>query len=79
MWQIKSKTMQAGVLTIVWGMLILFGLVEGPPPPTIDELGKQQTNNVQTLVGLGALGSGVLTLKGRSDAQKKIEGSDDAK
>lgn len=78
-WQLKSKTMHAGVVTIVWGILILFGFVEGPPPQTINQLGQKQSNNSQTAIGLGALASGLTALKGRSDAQKRIkEGEDES-
>jgi len=76
MWQIKSKTMHAGIVTIVWGILILFGLAEGPPPQTIDQMGQDQKAPMQTVVGVGALLSGLLTLKGRGDAQKKIDKGD---
>jgi len=79
-WQMKSKTMQSGVLTIVWGVLILFGFVspDSVPPKAIDGLDapQEQQNTMGTLIGLGALGSGLTTLKGRADAQKKIEGRD---
>ena len=70
-----SKTAKSGVLTIVWGILILFGITEGAPPPqTIDGLGKPpQSNNKETVVGVGALLSGLMTLKGRNDAEHKIK------
>lgn len=68
-----SKTAKAGVVTIIWGILILFGITEGPPPQTIDELGKEQTNTKEIGVGVGALLSGLMTLKGRNDAEKKIK------
>ncbi len=72
-WQLKSKTMGSGLVTILWGVLILFGHAEGPPPQTIDQLGKPAPVNKQTLLGLGALGTGLTTLKGRNDVQKRLE------
>ncbi len=75
----KSKTAKAGIVTIVWGILIVFGCAEGPPPQTIDDLGKEQTNTKETVIGIGALLSGLMTLKGRNDAEKKIKGFEDAK
>ena len=68
----KSKTAKSGIMTIVWGILILFGVTEGPPPDTIDALGERQTNATQTVVGIGALASGLMTLKGRNDVEKKV-------
>ncbi len=83
-WVKDSKTMKSGVMTIVWGFLVLFGLASpgSTPPQTYDELGKPQSKQaspLQTIIGLGALGSGGVTLKGRADAQKKIERKADAK
>ena len=69
----QSKTMKSGVLTIVWGILITFGVVNPSPPPTIDELGKKQDDTMLKVVGLGAAGSGLMTLKGRNDVEKRIK------
>jgi hypothetical protein len=83
-WVKDSKTMTSGVMTIVWGILILFGFAQpgSTPPQTYDGLGKPQSKQaspLQTIIGLGALGSGGFTLKGRADAQKKIEGKSNEK
>jgi hypothetical protein len=69
----KSKTAKSGIVTIVWGILILFGVTEGPPPQTIDGLGHNQSGDMEKIVGIGALGSGLMTLKGRNDVEKRIK------
>lgn len=69
----KSKTAKSGVVTIVWGILLLFGFTEGNPPQTIDDMGKKQTNTQETVIGVGALASGLMTLKGRNDVEKRIK------
>jgi len=69
----KSKTAKSGILTIIWGILILFGVTEGNPPATIDDMGKEQSNNMEKVVGIGALASGMMTLKGRNDVEKKVK------
>lgn len=69
----KSKTAKSGILTIVWGILILFGITEGSPPQTIDDMGKEQSNKKEVIVGFGALASGAMTLKGRNDVEKRIK------
>lgn len=69
----KSKTAKSGIITVVWGILILFGVTEGNPPATIDDLGKEQSNNMEKVVGVGALASGLMTLKGRNDVEKRIK------
>jgi hypothetical protein len=78
-----SKTAKAGVVTIVWGILLLFGITDQTvPPATIDDMDKpqqKQTNTTETAVGVGALLSGLMTLKGRNDAEKKIKELEDAK
>jgi hypothetical protein len=79
-----SKTAKAGIVTIVWGILLLFGITDQtvPPAATIDDMDKpqqKQTNTTETAVGVGALLSGLMTLKGRNDAEKKIKELEDAK
>jgi len=76
-----SKTAKAGLTTIIWGILLLFGITDKPVPQTIDQLGQEQksSSSTETLVGLGALGSGFMTLKGRNDAEKKIKGLENEK
>ena len=68
----KSKTAKSGLVTILWGILILFGVTEGNPPQTIDDLSKPETSNkMEMIVGLGALASGAMTVKGRNDVEKR--------
>ena len=67
----KSKTAKSGIVTIIWGVLILFGITAGPPPKTIDEMGQEQSNPIEKIVGVGALASGLMTLKGRNDVEKR--------
>lgn len=69
----KSKTAKSGVVTVLWGVLLLFGITDQPAPQTIDDMGKKQTNTKETVVGVGALLSGLMTLKGRNDAEHKIK------
>jgi len=69
----NSKTAKAGTLTIVWGILILFGITDQPVPQTIDDMGQPQSNTTQTAVGVGALLSGLMTLKGRNDVEKHVK------
>lgn len=76
-WFKESLTVKSGIVTILWGILMLFGVVEPSLPKTIDELGKKQDGNAMKVVGLGALASGGMTLRGRQKAQRKIEGKDD--
>lgn len=78
-WVKKSTTVRAGVITIVWGILMLMGLVEPELPKTIDELGKKQDTKAIKAVGLGSLASGLYTLRGRQKAQRKIEAKDEEK
>ena len=68
----KSKTVRSGLVTIVWGFLILFGFAEGPPPQTIEQLGQKQKTPVQTLIGLGALATGGTAIKGRYDGNEPL-------
>jgi hypothetical protein len=72
----QSKTMKSGIVTIVWGILIFFGVVNPSPPPTIDDLGKKQDTTLLKLIGVGAAGSGLMTLKGRNDVEKKLKEKD---
>lgn len=73
-WVKKSKTVKAGIVTELMGLfMIIFG-AQSTPPKTIDEIGKEQKDTTSKVVGLGLLGAGGLTLKGRADAQKKIKG-----
>ena len=67
----KSKTAKSGLVTILWGILILFGVAEGDPPQTIDDIGKPQSNQREKVVGIGALATGMMTLKGRNDVEKR--------
>ena len=73
----KSKTAKAGIVTIVWGILLLFGLdgIE-PPAETIDDLGNTNSQLILKLIGAGAAASGLITIKGRNDAEKKIKEKD---
>jgi len=75
----KSKTAKSGIVTVLWGILILFGAAQGPPPATIDDLGKKQSNTTQNVIGAGALASGLMTLKGRNDVEKKVKGLENEK
>ena len=76
---LKSKTIQSGIITIVWGVLMMFGMVDPELPKTIDELGRKQNTNSLKVVGLGAMASGAMGIKGRYDAKTKIKrkGDDD--
>jgi len=76
----KSKTAKSGVITIVWGILILFGITDKPVPQTIDGIAQtQQSNRTEDAVGIGALLSGLMTLKGRNDVEKRMKGTGDGK
>ena len=68
----KSKTVRSGVITIVWGILVLFGYAEGPAPQTIDQLGQKQKAPIKTLIGLAGLGAGAMAIKGRYDADTPL-------
>jgi hypothetical protein len=74
MWQAKSKTIHAGIVTIVWGILMLFGITDPGPAPVTWEDPDPKPNKMSTVIGLGALASGAVTLKGRADAEKRIKG-----
>ena len=69
----KSKTAKSGVVTIIWGILLVFGVGGVDPPKTIDDMNNPPDNTLMKLIGLGAGGSGLMTLKGRGDAEKKIK------
>lgn len=69
----KSKTAKSGILTIVLGILILFGITEAPPPQTIDDMVAEQTSSTETVVGVGALLLGLIAIKGRADVEKKVK------
>lgn len=69
----QSKTMKSGIVTMAWGILIFFGVVNPSPPPTIDDLGKKQDTTLLKLIGVGAGASGLMTLKGRRDVEKRIK------
>jgi len=70
----NSKTAKSGIITIVVGILIMFGAV-GPDnqQATIDDIGQKTQNIVTELIGLFAMVNGVVTIKGRNDAEKKIK------
>lgn len=75
----QSKTMKSGIVTMVWGILIFFGVVNPSPPPTIDDMGKKQDDTMLKLIGIGAAGSGAMTLKGRRDVEKRIKEKENEK
>lgn len=75
-----SKTAKSGVVTIIVGLLLLLGI--GNPEEiadTIDDVGCGGQSSMQTIVGIGALLSGLTTLKGRNDVEKRVKGIEDAK
>ena len=71
--------MKSGIITIRWGVLMLLGAVDPELPKTIDELGRKQDTTSMKVIGLGALATGAMTLKGRNDVEKRIKrkGDDD--
>jgi hypothetical protein len=69
----KSKTAKSGLVTIVWGILLLFGVGGVKPPATIDEMANKPDDIIVKLLGLGALATGGTTLKGRNDVEKKVK------
>jgi hypothetical protein len=73
----RSKTAKSGVMTIVWGLLLLFGVGGIKPPETIDEMDKKPDDTMMKLLGLGALASGGTTIKGRNDVEKRIKEKED--
>jgi len=75
----KSKTAKSGVVTIIWGILLMFGVGGVSEPKTIDDMNTPPSNIIETLIGLGAAGSGVMTLKGRNDVEKRMKGTGDEK
>jgi len=72
----KSKTAKSGLGTILVGILILFGITDAAPPQTIDDIGSEQTNSTETVIGLGALLSGAMAVKGRNDVEKRMKEGD---
>lgn len=73
MWQFKSKTMAAGLLQIIMGICICGGFISPEQAKSIDGLNKPAENKMVDVVGMAVLGGGGLAMKGRSDAQKRIE------
>ena len=67
----NSKTMKSGLVTIILGILLLLGIGSPESPETIDDMNNQPDNHVLHLIGLGALGSGLRTLEGRKDVEKR--------
>lgn len=72
-WQFKSKTMAAGLVQIIMGICICGGFISPEQAKSIDGLNKPVENKMVDVVGLAVLGSGGLAMKGRSDAQRRIE------
>lgn len=75
----KSKTAKSGIVTIVWGILLIFGVGGVKPPQTIDEMNNPPDDTLMKIMGLGAAASGGMTLKGRNDVEKKIKEKDNEK
>ena len=69
----KSKTAKAGMVTIVWGFLLMFGVGNAMAPETIDDMNRPPEDLTKIVMGIGAMLSGGVAVKGRSDVEKRIE------
>lgn len=72
----RSKTAKSGVVTILLGVLLLFGVTGGSAPESIDQMETEAPVSTELIVGIVTLLAGGMTLKGRSDAEKRIKKSE---
>ena len=69
----KSKTAKAGIVTIVWGILLMFGVGNAKPPDTIDDMNRPPQDLTRIVMAVGTALTGGVTVWGRSGAEKKIK------
>jgi len=69
----KSKTAKAGIVTIVWGILLMFGVGNQDAPETIDDMNNPPSDLTRIVMSVGAALAGGMTIKGRNDVEKRIK------
>lgn len=69
----KSKTIVACVLIMILGLFVLFCGVESPPIESWDAMGEARRNVRSFIIGVSILVLGALAIKGRYDADTKID------